>query len=58
MATGELIGKCHRRHRTREFLEFLDHIDATVERREDVEVHPSLEDYVTHKMAAMRRCFL
>lgn len=32
VATGQVIGECHRRHRSREFLESLDHIDATGER--------------------------
>ena len=34
VATGKVIGKCHRRHRHQEFLEFLDHIDATLPRQE------------------------
>ena len=32
VATGQVIGTCHRRHRHQEFLEFLDHIDATLPR--------------------------
>src|SRR5438477_1157352 len=32
VATGRVIGACHRRHRHQEFLAFLDDIDATLER--------------------------
>ncbi len=49
VATGEVIGKCHRRHRSREFLKFLDHLDATVEREAGVEIHLILDNYGTHK---------
>ena len=31
VATGEVIGKCYRRHRQQEFLKFLDEIDAQVD---------------------------
>jgi transposase len=58
VATGEVIGKCHRRHRSREFLKFLDHLDATLVREEGVEVHLILDDYGTHKTEAVRRWFL
>ena len=58
VATGEVIGKCHRRHRAREFLKFLAHLDATVEREEGVEIHLILDNYGTHKTAAVRRWFL
>ncbi len=58
VATGEVIGKCHRRHRSREFLKFLDHVDATVEREAGVEIHLIMDNYGTHKTAAVRRWFL
>jgi hypothetical protein len=32
VATGEVIGKCHRRHRHQECVKFLDHLDATLPR--------------------------
>jgi hypothetical protein len=34
--TGGLIGECHRRHRSVEFRQFLDTIDAEVPKRFDV----------------------
>ena len=30
VATGSVIGKCHRRHRHQEFIKFLDHVDAVL----------------------------
>jgi Homeodomain-like domain/DDE superfamily endonuclease len=45
--TGRLIGECHRRHRSVEFRQFLDTIDAAVPER--FEVHLVLDNYGTHK---------
>jgi transposase len=39
VATGQVIGKCYRRHRHQEFLKFLDEIDARVPREPGVEIH-------------------
>jgi len=58
VATGEVIGKCHRRHRQQEFLKSLDHIDATIECEEGVEIHLVMDNYGAHKTAAVRRWFL
>ncbi len=51
--TGEVIGKCHRRHRSLEFRKFLDRIDAAVP--SDLDVHMILDNYGTHKTALIRR---
>jgi len=56
VATGEVIGRCHRRHQ--EFLKFLDHLDATLPREPGVAVHVVLDNYATHKTPAVRRWFL
>jgi hypothetical protein len=32
VATGRVVGRCHRRHRHQEFLKFLDHLDRPVAR--------------------------
>ena len=48
-ATGEVIGKCYRRHRTAEFRRFLDEIDDRVP--SDLDVHLILDNYSTHKTA-------
>jgi transposase len=56
VATGRVIGECHRRHRSREFLHFLDTIDHTVEAALDV--HLILDNYGTHKTAQVQRWFV
>jgi transposase len=58
VATGEVIGKCHRRHRHQEFLKFLDEVHARVPREPGVEVHLVLDNYATHKTPAVKRWFL
>ena len=58
VATGEVIGKCHRRHRHQEFLKFLNEIDARMPKEPGVEVHLILDNYGTHKTAAVKRWFL
>ena len=50
VATGKVIGKCHRRHRSQEFLQFLETIDAQVPT--DLTVHLILDNYGTHKTRA------
>jgi transposase len=55
VATGKVIGECHRRHRSQEFLGFLETIDAQVPA--DVDVHLILDNYGTHKTARVRRWF-
>lgn len=53
VATGRVIGECHRRHRSHEFLQFLDTIDRHV--AVDLDVHLILDNYGTHKTARVRR---
>jgi len=55
VATGRVIGECHRRHRSREFLRFLDTIDHTVPA--DLDIHLIMDNYGTHKTAQVRRWF-
>jgi transposase len=55
--TGEVIGKCLRRHRHQEFLKFLRHLDATVKREKGTQIHLVLDNYATHKTPAVRRWF-
>lgn len=57
VATGEVIGRCHRRHRHREFLKFLNEIDAKGPRQPGVEVHLVMDNYATHKAPAVKRWF-
>ena len=47
IASGFVIGKCYKRHRAAEFLNFLKQIDARV--AEGLEVHIVMDNYATHK---------
>ena len=53
VATGFVIGKCYRRHRAREFLDFLKEIDRCVP--EGLDIHVVMDNYATHKTAAKAR---
>lgn len=53
IATGSVIGECHRRHRSAEFRKFLDNIEANVPRHLDV--HLIMDNYGTHKTPTIRR---
>jgi transposase len=56
VATGEVIGQCHRRHRSQEFLRFLQHIEGAVSAVPHV--HLILDNYGTHKTPAVQRWLL
>ena len=58
VATGKVIGKCHRRHRHQEFVRFLDEIDAAIPAEDGVTVHLVMDNYATHKTAAVKRWLL
>jgi len=53
--TSEVITQFHRRHRSVQFREFLDLIDARVPRHLDV--HIIMDNYGTHKTALIRNWF-
>lgn len=53
VATGRVIGQFHRRHRSAEFLKFLDRIDSQVPA--ELDIHLILDNYGTHKTARIRR---
>ena len=55
VATGKVIGRCHRRHRHQEFVKFLDQIDAAVPTEDGVTIHLVLDNYATHKTPAVKR---
>lgn len=55
IATGEVIGELHRRHRSTEFLQFLRTIDANVPT--DLDVHLVLDNYGTHKTPSVKNWF-
>ena len=47
VASGFVIGKCYKRHRATEFLDFLKQIDSRVP--DDLDVHIIMDNYATHK---------
>ena len=53
MATGQIIGKLKRRHRSVEFISFLRHIDKVGP--EDLDVHLIMDNYGTHKTPQVKR---
>lgn len=52
-ATGKVIGSLHRRHRATEFKKFLIKLDREVPR--ELDVHLILDNYVTHKVPAVKK---
>jgi len=56
MASGRIIGECHRRHRAIEFRRFLDTVDAATPA--ELDVHLILDNYGTHKTASIQRWLL
>jgi transposase len=55
IATGEVIGELHRRHRSSEFLQFLRTIDTSVP--PGLEVHLVIDNYGPHKTSAINAWF-
>jgi transposase len=55
VATGEVIGRCYRRHRQQEFVKFLEAINAAIPQQEGVAVHLILDNYGTHKTPRVKR---
>jgi transposase len=55
IATGEVIGQMHRRHRGAEFLQFLRTIEANVPPKMDV--HLVMDNYATHKTPTIKAWF-
>lgn len=55
VATGEVIGRCHQRHRHQEFLKFLNQIDQTIPEESGVEIHLVMDNYATHKTPRIQR---
>src|SRR3954451_19104167 len=55
LKTSRVIGTLHRRHRSREFRQFLDLIESQVPA--DLDVHIVLDNYGTHKTDIIRKWF-
>jgi transposase len=56
VASGKVIGECHRRHRHQEFLKFMELVDSNVP-TDAGEVHLILDNYGTHKTPQVIRWF-
>lgn len=54
--TGEVIGECHRRHRSVEFRKFLNTIERSVPK--NLDIHLILDNYSTHKSPTIHRWLL
>ena len=53
VASGRVIGECHRRHRAVEFRQFLDTVEAATPA--ELDVHLILDNYGTHKTPLIQR---
>lgn len=51
-ATGKIIGKCYKRHRSKEFLAFLREVEKQVPK--DLAIHLVMDNYATHKTQEIR----
>ena len=56
VATGHVIGKLYRHHRSKEFLKFLKLVDASTP--PELDLHLILDNYATHKTAPVKRWLL
>ena len=53
VATGNVIGKLFKRHRSVEFIKFLNEIDRSTP--DDLDIHLVMDNYATHKTPAVKR---
>lgn len=53
VATGKVIGQCHRQHRSREFRAFLNRVDAAIP-ADQQDVHLILDNSSTHRTPLIR----
>jgi len=52
IANGQVIAQCRQRHRHREFLSFLKHVDAAIPA--ELDAHLVVDNYATHKHPKVR----
>jgi transposase len=50
---GKVIGTCQQRHRSREFVRFLNHLEKQLPAEQ--EIHLIMDNYCTHKSAGVQR---
>jgi transposase len=58
VASGEVFSQFHAKHRSQEFLKFLNLLDTTVPRRSQQQIHLILDNYATHKTPRVKRWLL
>lgn len=58
IASGKVISQFHAKHRSQEFLKFLNLLDVSVPRRSQEQVHLILDNYATHKTPRVKRWLL
>ena len=58
VASGAVISQFHARHRSQEFLKFLNLLDVAVPRRPQQQIHLILDNYATHKTPRVKRWLL
>lgn len=57
VATGEVIGKCLRKHRSKEFIRFMNEVDGSIPEEEGIEIHIVMDNAATHKTDQVKRWF-
>ena len=57
VATGEVIGRCLRRHRAKDFLRFMTEVDQAIPEEEGVQLHIVMDNASTHKTEQVKRWF-
>lgn len=58
VACGTVISQFHVKHRSQEFLKFLNLLDVTVPRQSEQQIHLILDNYATHKTPRVKRWLL
>lgn len=48
VATGKVVGQCHKKHRHQEFIKFLQHLDNHYPHNEGETLHLIVDNYATH----------
>src|SRR4051812_45544749 len=58
IASGAVISQFHARHRSQEFLKFLNLLEVTISRGSKEQIHLILDNYATHKTPHVKRWLL
>jgi len=58
VASGMVVSEFHTRHRSQEFLKFLNLLDGAVPRQPQQQIHLILDNYATHKTPHVKRWLL